>query len=243
MRLQALPDWYLAGIGTRLDLATVLDTNAAFEYTTDMLAEGSGSVGRQLVPGPLARYVDALGRIGTVVITRTVVREWTKNIDRRINTKIKRDGFPVDLSDDLLRASSQRLGRLSGGGIQSDLPEMIRDVKGMYARIRDDPAMSGCIDLWRQFKFHARGQGGSGRARPPIVPQDRNAYPGPPSGPNDLVILSTAAVLAKTRPVILVSSDGDFTAFAGRIRDDLGVYVLNGRGFGPPGPRGGPKGI
>jgi hypothetical protein len=106
-----------------------------------------------------------------------------------------------------VQESFRRFDCLHNGFIVPDDNSLLCDVKKMYDDIWKESTLSGKRETWARIK-------------------NTKVSGGPPSGP-DLVILSTAANLAKTNKVSLLTFDHDFIVFADEIQKTFGVEIIN----------------
>lgn len=175
----------------------------------------------------MTRYFDTGTSTGTVMITETVKNEWNENIGHALRKRCNEMQVPLTHIPELERKSRSRFGRLCERKTLSDSRDKLNDVKKMYDDIWSDPGKSQKIHQWRERKFRNwKEKNKKMIKRTPYKFTSENYPIGPPAG-NDLVILSTAASLAETCPVSLLTFDNDFIIFADEIRE-FGVKVISG---------------
>ncbi|RNJ78123.1 MAG: hypothetical protein D9C04_07690 [Nitrosopumilus sp. B06] len=181
----------------------------------------------------IGRYFDTGTFTDTVMITKTIQNEWNENIGHVLRKRCNEMKISLAHIPKLELESRSRFRCLYEPEILSDSHDRFDDVKAMYQSIWNDPDKSQKISQWRGRKFENwKHKNKKMIKRSPSIKFTRKCYPrGPPAG-NDLIILSTAASLAKTGPVRLLTFDNDFIIFADEIRE-FGIEVINGYELSP----------
>lgn len=152
-------------------------------------------------------YVDSELSKGRIAITK-LVKEETLSAVWNVLSRRKPTAKITDLQVAMLvRKSTENFGKLTVSGLLDNDITFLPNVSKMYSDIWNNPQKRTKIQTWATMK-HV------------------NITDGPPGG-NDLLILSTAANLAKDKQVELLTFDHDFVVFGDEIKETFGVTVIN----------------
>lgn len=192
----------------------VLDANACLHYCIDITYRSNvkqiNICQNPRITKALHSYLSPHVSRKEVAITRIVYDETMKNL-WDINADLARKARISSATNvrRMVNVSMGKFFRLLGrpAPLEDDIA-LMGDVKTMYDDIWNDPSKASKRNDWASHK-------------------GVNVSAGPPTG-FDLLLLSTAAKLAKKYNVQLLTYDHDFIDFEDEIDDKFDVNVING---------------